>query len=221
MFTIDLSKYRIVDLSYEVVPGQEEDVFGYRPFITEKWGYLIDGGHTEYIVKTHSHVGTHVENALHFFGRGKSVTEMPLTAFMGRAVLLPVKLKEPNLEVTTDYLEEISGGLVGQEDIIICRNDGSYSGGDPEKFPYLTPQTANWFLKHKVKMIGCYRIRIGDTISAGREFEGKVLGSGVLFVEFLDNVDQLQKREFFFMALPFKVKGFGSSWARAIAIEEI
>jgi len=96
------------------VPGEEKNAFGNRPFITERWGYLIDGGHTEYIVKTHSHVGIHVEGPLHFFGKGKSVTEMPLTAFMGRAVLLPVKLEEPHLEITTDYLEEISGGFIGE-----------------------------------------------------------------------------------------------------------
>jgi len=221
MFTIDLGKYRVVDLSCEVVPGQEADALGYRPFITERWGYLSDGGHTEYIVKTHSHVGTHVEGPRHFFGKGKSITEMPLTAFMGRGVLIGVKLEEPNLEITTDYLEGISGDLIREKDIIICRNDGSYSGNDPDKFPYLAPQTAGWFLKHKAKMIGCYRINIGNTIAAGREFEREMMGNGVLFVEFLENVDQLRKREFFFMALPFKVKGFGSSWARAVAIEEI
>lgn len=221
MFTIDLDKYRIIDLSYEVIPGQEEDILGYRPFITEKWGYLSDGSYTEYVVKTHSHVGTHVEGALHFFGKGKSITQMPLTAFMGRAILLSVRLEEPNLEITTDYLEDISRDLVRMGDIVICRNDGNYPGDDPEKFPHLTPQAADWFTNHKVKMIGLHRINLGKTISTSREFEGKVMANGVTFVEFLENVDQLEKREFFFMALPFKVKEFGSSWTRAIAIEEI
>ena len=41
------------------------------------------------------------------------------------------------------------------------------------------------------------------------------------FVEFLTNLDELKRREFYFMALPFKAKGLDSMWVRAIAIEEM
>ena len=53
MFTIDLSAYRIVDLSYEVIPPGTED----RPFQIQR-GLLADNAYKYDILKTHTHVGT-------------------------------------------------------------------------------------------------------------------------------------------------------------------
>ena len=40
-------------------------------------------------------------------------------------------------------------------------------------------------------------------------------------IEIASDLKQLQRVEFYVMALPIKVRGFGSSWIRLIAIEEI
>jgi kynurenine formamidase len=43
---------------------------------------------------------------------------------------------------------------------------------------------------------------------------------GTTFLEIIENVDQISRREFFVMALPFLVKGIDSGWCRAIVIED-
>jgi kynurenine formamidase len=55
MFVIDPERFRIVDLSYEVVPGANPD----RPFEMSR-GTLADQTYRFDITRTHSHVGTHV-----------------------------------------------------------------------------------------------------------------------------------------------------------------
>lgn len=218
MFDIDFSRYRVVDLSYAVVPGENPE----RPFEIEK-GLLPDRAF-KYDVKTHTHVGTHVEAPAHFFEDGKDVSQLPLNAYMGRAVLLDVKDAEANMEVNARYMEETIGDLIEEGDIVICmnRDERSIRSGEHQNFPYFTPDGARWLADHKVKMVGIDNyFRLGLDISMDREFHDILMSKDVTFVEWLDNLDQLTKREFYFMALPFKVRNLDSSWARAVAIEEL
>lgn len=214
MFDIDLNKYRIVDLSYEVVPPGADD----RPFEIEQ-GLLADNAY-KHEVKTHSHVGTHVEAPAHFFDNAKDITELPLTAFFGRAILLEVYRVEENLAIMPAYLEEDIGGMIQEGDIVICRNNDKESIKSGT-LPHLTPQAAEWFKENNIKMLGIdNNFRLSKDIPSGRELHNILMSQDIPFVEFLDNLDELTRKEFFFMALPFKVKVMDSSWARAIAIEE-
>lgn len=119
-FNIDWEKYRLIDLSYEVVPGASQD----RYFEIER-GLLADDAFMHH-VRTHTHVGTHVEVDAHFFEGGRDVTAYRLTDFVGRALLLEVSDGEATPSVTPEYLDKALGRLIGEGDIIICRN------ADPE-----------------------------------------------------------------------------------------
>jgi len=68
MFNFD--KYEIIDISYTLIPGENPD----RPFAIQKT-LLQDKTFRYDILKTHTHVGTHVEVGAHFYERGKSITE--------------------------------------------------------------------------------------------------------------------------------------------------
>ena len=217
MFDIDLNKYRIVDISYEVIPPGSDD----RPFVIKK-GFLADMAYKYDVVKTHSHVGTHVESPAHFFDNGKDTTELPLSVYYGRAILLEIDDATKNIAIMPDFLENAIGDIIKDGDIIICRNNDqeSLKGNKPK--PHLTPESARWFNAHKVKMIGIdNNVGLSKDIPSTREFHDILMAQGVPIIEWLDNLDQLKKREFFLMSLPFKVKQMDSSWARVIAIEEI
>lgn len=54
--------------------------------------------------------------------------------------------------------------------------------------------------------------RLGRNIEEGRALHDIFMGSGGTLVEFLDNLDQIRRPEFFFMALPFKARRVDSSW---------
>ena len=85
MFCIDEEKYRVIDISFQVVPGQGGD----RPFEMRP-GILADGALKYDITNTHTHVGSHVESAAHFFEDGTPIDKYPLAAFYGPGVLLEV-----------------------------------------------------------------------------------------------------------------------------------
>lgn len=216
MFNIDLDKYRIVDISYEVVPPGSDD----RPFVMER-GLLADRAYKYDITNTHSHVGTHVETPAHFYDGGKDVTDLPLTTYFGRGVLLEIDDAEENLAILPAFLEKAIGDIIQDGDIIICRNNDQESLKGNRPSPHLTPEAAWWFREHKIKMLGIdNNVGLSKDIETGRELHDILMSQDVVLVEWLDNLDQLKKREFFIMALPFKVKIMDSSWARVIAIEE-
>jgi len=220
LFTIDEEKYRVVDLSYEVAAGQDDE----RPFLVKR-GLLADNAFKFDILKTHTHVGTHVEAPAHFFEGGKEPVEFALGAFFGHAVLLEIDAVEPDsLAVTPEAAENSIGDILREGDIVICRNNDAQSKekGDPEALPHLTAETARWLRGKGIKMLGIDNyVRLSKDIPSGRELHDILMGADATLVEWLDHLDQLRRREFFFMALPFKVRGVDSSWARAVAIEEI
>ena len=217
MFTIDLSIYRVVDLSYEVIPPGTED----RPFQVER-GLLADNAYKYDVLKTHSHVGTHVEALAHFFDGGKDATQYPLSAFFGRGILLEIDDAQATHAVLPAFLEEAIGDLIQPGDIVICRNnDEDSKQGGSEKLPYLTPEAAEWLKAHRIKMLGIDNyVRLAKDIPEGRKLHDILMRQDVMLIEWLDHLEDLRKREFFVMALPFKVKGMDSGWTRVIAIED-
>ncbi|MBC7320471.1 cyclase family protein [bacterium] len=205
MFDIDLTKYRILDLSKEVIPPGTED----RPFKVQK-GFLSDMAY-KHDVWTHSHVGTHIEASSHFYDDGKDINEYPLEVFFGRAILLDA---EPGV-IDAKVIESLIGDIIREQDIVICRNKKVGSG-----YPYLTAESARWLAERKIKMLGIdTNFKLGRDVEEGRLIHDILMSKGVTFIEFLDNLHLISKREFFFIALPYKVR-MDSSWTRAIAIEE-
>ena len=218
MFTIDPKKYRIVDLSYTVVPPGSDE----RPFRITK-GYLADRAY-KHDVETHTHVGTHVEAPAHFFDGGKDVVDLPLEWFMGRGILIDVKDAKKHHRLGAAELEELIGDIIRTEDIVICRNSDKacLAKGVFENYPYICPEGARWLREKRIKMLGIDNFfGLGaDDMTEGRELHDILQSQDVTLLEWMDHLDELTQREFFFMALPFKVKEADSSWCRAIAIEE-
>jgi len=215
IFDIDLSQYRVVDLSFEVVPGTSDD----RYFEIEP-DLLADRAKMHH-VRTHTHVGTHVEVDAHFFEGGRDVTAYDLSAFMGRAVLLDVVDASATPLVTPAVLDELLGSRLEIGDIVICRNSDAHSLSGARPHPAWTPEGAAWLAEREVKMLGIDQaFRLGVDIEAGRALHETFMGAGGTLVEFLDNLDALRRDVFYFMALPYRCAVIDSSWARAIAIEE-
>ena len=214
MFDIDVRKYRIVDLSLEVRPGEQP---ADRPFDVER-GYLADRAFKYDVLRTHTHVGTHVEAPAHFFEGGKSVTDLPVETYMGAAVLAAVDLPD-DAEVTPAHLDQLIGDIMAPGRIVVARDDREARGRAQDRAPYLTVDSASWLVERGMKML-VLGVRMGREMDEGRAIHDVIMGREIPIVEMLDNLGELRRREFYFMALPFKARGMDSGWARAIAIEE-
>ena len=216
VFDIDWQRYRLVDLSYEVIPGASTD----RYFNIER-GLLADNAFMHH-VKTHTHVGTHVEVAAHFYDGGRDITAYALERFMGRGLVLDIIDAAKIPLITAETMEAQLGAVIGEGDIIICRNSDPVSLAGNRPVPALTPEAARWIAAHKAKMVGIdTHFSLGVDVAHGRELHDILMSSNVTLVEFLANLDQLKRPEFYFMALPYKCRVIDSGWARAVAIEEL
>lgn len=216
MFNLD--EYEIIDISYTVIPGQDAD----RPFAIQK-ALLQDKTFRYDILKTHSHVGCHVEVGAHFYENGKTITDYPLDRFYGPGVLLSVK----KMAVDGEYCEKSIGTIIQEGDIVIIRNDTGvkltkqqlYTEGE-DRLPKLSPSAAKWLAKYKPKLVVLDYIRFGEDIEETRQFHDILMNLDVNFVEFVDNLDKITQERFYVMALPYKVQGLDSSFCRAIVIQK-
>ena len=216
---IDPGKHRVIDISSTVIPGEDTD----RPFAIQR-ALLMDKTFRYDILNTHSHVGSHVEVGAHFYDGGKAITDYPLEAFYGPGILLSVK----NMVTDADYLEENIGDIMKPGHIVVCRNDSEspmtkemlYVLEKRADLPRFTLDAAQWLAEHEAKMLVLDYIRMGNDIEETRQFHDILMGRDCNFVEIVADLDKITKREFYVMALPYKVQHLDSSFVRAIVIEE-
>lgn len=214
----NLNDYEIIDISHTVIPGEDVD----RPFAIQK-ALLQDKTFRYDILKTHSHVGCHVEVGAHFYENGKTITDYPLERFHGPGVLLSVK----KMAVDGEYCYRSIGNIIQEGDIVVIRNDTGitltkqqlYMEGE-DKLPKLSPSAAKWLAKYKPKLIVLDYIRFGENIEETRLFHDILMSVDSNFVEFVENLDKITQKRFYVMALPYKVQGLDSSFCRAIIIQE-
>ena len=200
----NLEEYEIIDISYTVVPGENPD----RPFAIQK--ALLDDKTFRYdILKTHSHVGTHVEVGAHFYEDGKTITDYPLERFHGPGILFSVK----DINVTEETCIKTIGSKIQNGDIIIIRNDTGIKltkhqiyMGEEAGLPIITLEAARWLAKYKPKLLVLDYIRLGENIDEIREF--------------VDNLDKINQERFYVMSLPIKFQNLDSSFCRAIVIQK-
>ena len=173
-----------------------------------------------------SHLGTHCECPYHHFEDGKSVGDLPLTTFMGRAIYVSIDHLQPNDHIGAADLDKVLGDRVQEGDIVIIDS--------PYKIPPFTPLTntpedkrlfigeesAIWFRDHKVKCVG-----FGDGVSIEncnedvKPFHDILMEKDIVFLEVLKNLEHLSTDVFFMSYAALPILGADSCPVRAYAIE--
>ncbi len=215
MFNIDFDRYKLVDLSQQVVPGQ--DIPG-RPFETRE-GRLADGTRKTDIINTHTHVGTHIESPYHFYVHEtrmrNTCTDFPLEKFMGPATLLKGFLKEGRQKVTVDDVREQLEPRRGQFKILYVRNDTDLR---PLRFDI---DCVAYFATLDLELFAFEStIQFGQGQEDGERFHDTLLSRDVLLIEFPDNGQALDKDFFYIFAVPLNIKNIDSSGCRLFAVVE-
>lgn len=215
---IDLKKYRIVDLSEEITPGQLKVngtyVHGSEARRLEAYQFIYKPDKTfMHWIDTETHVGTHVECPSHYIQDGNDVSALPVDTFMGEAVVLNLKYKKPGQPITPEDLEM---SRVKKGDILLIWSP--YKG---EERPYISTEAAEWIAKMRVKMLG-----VDNSIRVEQSYElmtthSFLLKNNIPIVERLAHLEELKKDRLFFIGLPLRIKKLDSSWIRAIALEEL
>jgi len=211
-----LGPYRVVDLSKHIDPRTSTRRCRLERYLQE-WSKDY---HTNLDIE--SHLGTHVETPYHYNDAWKDILDLPVTAFMGRAVLLHLACA-PRSPITKTMLDDASGGRVREGDIVIL--DSPYHSepfaNDPnEQRPYLCGESGEWFVSKQVKCIGFGdAVAIEYSVKTACEIHEVVMPRDIMFLEVMQSLDQLQSGVFFLICQPMPIKGLDSCCVRAVAIE--
>lgn len=223
MFSIDFSKYRLVDLSLTIDPENQPEG---RPFEVER-GFLPDGTF-KHNIQTHTHVGTHVEFPAHFFDGGKDATAFDVDRFVGPAALIELNMPPSHdAWVTAEVLEEGVGSVIKPGWMLVIRNSNTETrraiATDEESASCLNEEAAEWMRDRKINALG-YNfpfVDLGRSIKQARNVHDILLGADICMIDFMDNLDALTRQIFYLICLPIKVKNLDSTLVRPLAIEEI
>jgi arylformamidase len=218
---------RIVDLSHDMVPGQEE--YGLEiesRFVDEVYPNYRRRPDVYYIlqaVSMSSHVGTHIEFPRHFDPDGLDAATFPLERLIGPACVLDFRHKADDEAITLAEVQAYDG-LIQPGDIVFIHTGRHVAHNTPRAHnrPFVTPEATRWLVEQKdVPVIG--------VDATGIEVKGTdyhpdhtilLKEHGRALIEGVGNLSQLHQQRFEVWILPLKMHGLDSSPIRLLAIED-
>lgn len=207
MKIIDLS--HIINPDISVFPGTEKPIFERKEI----------EGYPEVKITMYTHTATHMDAPIHIIKGARTLDELPIDRFMGKAIVIDCKhLAGKN--ITLDFLKPFEDKIRNVEFILF--NSGWSSKWKTEAyfegFPTLTQEAATWLTKFKLKGIGLDSISLDSVPDLSLPNHKIVLAKEILIIENMTNLDSLPKGEFIFQCLPLKIEKADGSPIRAVAM---
>ncbi|MCK9628624.1 MAG: cyclase family protein [Bacteroidales bacterium] len=176
-------------------------------------------GFAEKLITFYSHTGTHIDAPSHVLAGKKSLDKFEADKFVGDAMVVDVSCCPGGVidEVfIAKYEEELT-----QVDFLLFYSGWASKWGTEDYFkgfPVLTHEATIWLTQHRLKGVGFDSIS-ADSVSAQELTNHKLfLGSNMIIIENLCNLDKLMGKIFTFICLPLKIKDSDGSPARAVAM---
>jgi len=219
---IELSDYRVIDLSPRLVPGEKKldgtylhgDVWENRPIELQEF---IAYNARMHFVQGQTHIGVHTEAPYKYFDNGKDLSELPVTAFIGEAAVVSLAHKKQGTPLVPDDFVEVRKG-----DIVLAWAKPLKEG---QTYSYITDELVDYLASKRVKMIGLQNL---SPLVPGRK-PSKPLGvnqpdaelqrRGIAVTDGLINLEKIRKTRVFFVCLPVKIARVTAFWSRAVALE--
>jgi arylformamidase len=179
--------------------------------------------HTDVDITTH--LGTHVEAPCHHASLTKDVVDLPADHYVGRGVLLNLESCQPRSLIRRADLDAASRGRVRAGDVVLL--DSPYRGepfaqSPDDQRPDLSRESAEWFLEKGVRGVGFGNgVAIENNPDHCIACHDILLGNDILFIEVMQNLDQLNDDVFLIVYMPLPIRGLDSSPVNVMAIEGI
>ncbi len=190
-------------------------------------------------VLIHTHLGTHMDSALHYYPESKQdAASIPLETCYGPAILLDFRHKgEEPFQITIEDLEaaeEAAGDRVREGDIVLFHTGwmarwGVGPNADRYKYgqipnPGLHVDTPRWFIERGVKVVGGDVANIDYDMTSSchmnflcREAAGK---TPIQIIENLAHLEDVPVARFTFIGFPLPIREGTASPIRAVAVIE-
>ena len=207
---------KVIDLSHSInskmsTYTKDEKFESYDIASIEKDGY------NEKLLKLCTHTGTHIDAPSHMINKGKTIDEFNISDFIGIAIIIDVSnLKKINVEDLISYKDKINNC-----DFVILKTGwDKYWGTNSylQGFPTLTEEAARWLSTFNIRGIGTDTISIDAFDIIDFEVHNTILSRGIIIIENITNLDNVQEQEFTLVATPLKIENGDASPVRAVAI---
>lgn len=208
---------KIVDLTYTIEEGMPVYPGTEPPVIKEATTVAVEG-FAEKLLTLFSHTGTHMDAPAHMLSGGTCLDQMEANTFIGKAILINVKDisgRSVEIEDLMPFKSHLDEG-----DYLILHTDWSRFWGTEDyygPFPVLSQDAARWVSQRGLKGIGIDAISVDPVDSTSFPNHLILLGSGMVIVENLSNLDKLPQ-SFTFCCLPLKIGGADGAPVRAIGL---
>lgn len=193
-----------------VYPGDAVPVFSKAATITK------DGCRTTGLALC-SHTGTHMDAPAHLLRDGRTLDQMPMSQFSGRATALDVSEAGP--VITAEYLRS-------QHDAIYCADYILFSTGWESRwgtsayledtFPVLDEEAAHYLVSCGLKGVGTDALSV-DRLSGPPTAHIILMKADAVILENLCLEKVRGRKDFLFFALPMKFQDADAAPIRAFA----
>ena len=201
---------RYIDLSHSIT--NDMPVYpGDQPVGLEQIATLEETGHSNFLLSTGMHAGTHIDGPMHLTTSLTRIAEIPLESFAGKGFLVKV-VGQKIIDLPESAFNHLQPGSV----VLFYTGYDQYYGQKAYylSYPTISESTASILVKKQVKIVGM------DSPSpdyAPFKVHDILLNNRVLIIENLTNLAALLPyQEFEVLAFPLKIRA-DSSPVRVVA----
>lgn len=209
---------KIIDLTHTITEDMPVFPGTPRPQLSAVASYSSDGYH-ETLIHMFSHVGTHVDAPGHIFEKGLSLDSLPLTKFIGHAVVIDCRQLTSGEDITMNELKA-TGEDVLSADFLLFNTGWDRFWGAKEysgNYPCIDDEVIDFILKENFKGIGFDVMGVDPVADISLHRHKRLLKHNILIVENLTNLDQCCVGLFNFSCFPLKIRNADGAPTRAVA----
>lgn len=212
---------KIIDLTHTihedmpVYPGTERPVF-------QDANNLKEHGFLEKKITMYSHTGTHMDAPAHILINGKTLDSYEINHFIGKAFVINLENMEHGI-INHRYLQHYTNELNDVDYLIYNTGWGNYWGSKKfySGYPILSEESAIWLTESfNLKGIGTDTLSIDKEHSTDFPIHNIFFNKGLIVIENLANLDQLNDQKVQLLCLPLKIIDADGAPIRAVALFE-
>lgn len=160
------------------------------------------------------HTGTHVDAPLHFIDRGRDISSLDLSRFIGLAKVFEVDAPQC---ITRSHIEHLP---IQRGDIVLFKTSNSLL---PEErfftdFVYLDASAADFLVEKGVRTVGIDYFSVDRFEASGHPVHHRLLSGEMGIIEGL-RLKDVREGTYFLSCLPLRIEGVDGSPVRAVLLE--
>ena len=206
----------IIDLTLTIEPGM-------RGVELHQAKMLDRDGWNAKRLELYSHCGTHMDAPRHFLPEGSTIDKVDLAACIGPARVIDLTPVKPRELLTIQHLRG-SVARIQPGDRLLLRTDWYQRHGTAEyrqELPRIHIDLAHWLVERGIALLGVEPPSVADVNHRDEltAVHRVLLSGGIVIVEGLAHLDQIQSDTVDLIVLPLKILDGDGAPARAVAIQ--